>query len=62
MDWEFGISRCRYTTSPTAEHKELYSISYDKLQWKNMKKKIYIYIYICITELLCCTEEISIIL
>ena len=46
MDWEFGISRCRYTTSPTVEHRELYSISYGKLQWKNMKKNIYIYIYI----------------
>ena len=60
MDWEFGISRCRDTASPTVEYRELYSISYDKLQWKSMKKNMYI--YICITELLCCTEEISIIL
>ena len=51
MDWEFGISRSRYTTSPTVEHRALYSTSYDKLQWKNMKKNLYIYMYNQITLL-----------
>ena len=56
---------------PTVEPRELYSLSYDKPQWKRIFKKnvcvcIYIYIYICmyvcmyITESLYCTAEINI--
>ena len=31
---------------PTIQHRELYSISYDKRQWKRMWKKIYMYNWI----------------
>ena len=30
---------------PTVQHRELYSISYDKSKWKNILTNIYIYIY-----------------
>ena len=38
---------------PTVQHRELYSISCDKPQWKRIRKRIHI------TESLCCTAEIN---
>ena len=44
-DWKFGISRCKLLNrmdkqqSPAVEHRELYSISYDKPQWKRTWRK-----------------------
>ena len=67
-DWEFGISRCKLfihrldkQQDPTVEHRELYSICWDKpysfpfIMEKNIKKNV----YTCITESLCCTAEIN---
>ena len=31
---------------PTMQHRKLYSVSYDKPQWKRLLKKEYIYIYV----------------
>ena len=60
MEWEVGVSRCKLfiyrmdkQQGLTVEHKELYSISYDKPKWKRIFKNIYIY------ESLCCTAEIN---
>ena len=44
MDWEFGVSRC-----------QLLTFRVDKTIWK----KIYVYVYIYMTGLLCCTAEID---
>ena len=41
---------------PNVQHRELYSIFYDKPMEKNILKKK---AYICITESLCCTAEIN---
>ena len=61
MDWEFGV-KVDKQQGPTEQHRELYSISYDKQGMeKNIKMEIYIYIYIYIykTESLCCTAEVN---
>ena len=47
---------------PTVEHRELYSASSDKLQWKRIWKRnvcVYIYTHIQIYESLCCTAVIN---
>ena len=41
---------------PTVQHRELYSISWDKPQWKD-KKRMYVCVYK--TESLCCIAEIN---
>ena len=43
---------------PTVEHRELYSISCDKPEWKRIFHKEN-NVYICITESLCCTTVIN---
>ena len=59
MEWEFGVSKRKYgmdkQQGPTVEHRELYSVSYNK--WKRIFKKECI--HICITESLCCTAKIN---
>ena len=43
MDWEFGV-KVDKQQGPTEQHRELYSISYDKQGMeKNIKMEIYIY-------------------
>ena len=49
MDWESG--RCKQE-SLSVQHRELYSISCDKPQWRGIFKKN---AYMCITESLCYT-------
>ena len=62
-DWKVGASKCKliYTMDkqqgPIIYHRKLYSISYYKPEWKNMK--IYIYTHTHRTESLCCTAEIN---
>ena len=55
MDWEFGV-KVDKQQGPTEQHRELYSISYDK---QGMEKNIKMEIYIYITESVCCTAEIN---
>ena len=66
MDWEFGVGRCKLLYIGWINNKVLlYSIE-NYIQYpvidhhgKEYKKRIYIHIYICITESLCCTAEIN---
>ena len=65
MDWEFGVSRCKLLHLEWIKNKVLlYStgnyIQYPRINHngKEYLKKECIYIYICITESLCCTAEI----
>ena len=51
MDWEFGISRCKLTYREWVKNKVLlYStgnyIQYPMINHTNMRKNVYIYIYI----------------
>ena len=64
MDWEFGISRCKLLYIEWINNKVLVCNTGNYIQYpvishnrKDMKKNIYI--YACITESLCCTEEIN---
>ena len=64
VDWEFGISRCKLLYIEWINNRVLlYSIAkYNQYpvileMEKNMKKNIYIYVYI--TESLCSTAEIN---
>ena len=40
---------------PTVEHRELYSVSWETITEKNIKKNV----YMCITDSLCCMAEIN---
>ena len=51
-----SIHRMDKQQGPTVQHRELYSIFCDKPDGKEYVKE---YIYICITESLCCTSEIN---
>ena len=63
------IQRMDKQQNPTAEHKELYSVTCDKIKQKNMQEDVYIYLhmriyistyaYICLTEPLSCSAEIK---
>ena len=50
------IYRIDKKQGPTVQHRELYSIYYDKPYWKRICKKKNIYIY---KESLCCAAEIN---
>ena len=53
--WASGIiQRLDEQQGPAVYHRELYSVSCDKPEWKNIWKSIYI-----LTESLCCTAEIN---
>ena len=73
MDWEVGYNRCKLLYIKWIINKDLYSTE-NYLQYpminhneKNIKKNIYMYtqVYICmyiyvyVTELLCCAAEIN---
>ena len=53
MEWEFGVSKCKllhiemYGQGPTVQHKELYSLAWDKLN-HNGKEHIYIHMCVCV--------------
>ena len=52
-NWQFGISRGKLLyMGPTVWHRELYSISCDKLYGEEYEKGIYIYVCNCVI-LLC---------
>ena len=52
---ETSICRMNKQQEYSVQNRGLYSVSCDKLQWERIWKII----YICITESLCCTEEIN---
>ena len=62
-DWEFGISRCKLLYIGWINNKVLLYSTGNYIQYpvinhngKDYEKE---YIYICITESLCCTAEIN---
>ena len=62
MDWEFGISRCKWLYIEWINNKVLLYSTGNYIQYpaichngKNMKKKV----YICVTKSLYCTAEIN---
>ena len=63
MDWEFGISRCKFLYIEWINSNvQLYSTgNYIQCLVKNYNGKEYekSYTYICITEPLCCTAGIN---
>ena len=65
MEWEFGISRCKLLYREWISNKVLLYSTGNYIQYPvinhNGKEfgKECIYIYICITESLCCTVEIN---
>ena len=50
-----SVYRINKQQGPTVQHREIYSISCDKPEWKKYEKEC-IYIY----KFLCCTEETNI--
>ena len=64
-DWEFGIGRCKLLYVELINNKVLLYSSGTYIQYlvinHNGKEyeKEYIYMYVCITESLCCTAEIN---
>ena len=58
MNLEFGISRCKllyigWTNNnlhPSVQHRELYSISYDKPQWERIGKRMCVCVCVCERE------------
>ena len=66
MEWEVGVSRCKLLYIGWINNKVLLYSTKKYIQYpminhngKEYFKKEYIYIYICITESLCCTAEIN---
>ena len=66
-DGEFGISRCKLLYIGWINNKVLLFSTGNYIQYPVMnhngkeyeKECVYIYVYICITESLCCTAEIN---
>ena len=65
-DWEVGVSRCNLLYTGWTNNKVLLYNTENYIQYPmiNHNGKIYFKkrIYVCITELLCCTAEINTIL
>ena len=61
MDWEFGISRCKLLYIGWINNKVLLYSTGNYIQYPviNHMGKEYIYIYIYISESLCCIVEIN---
>ena len=64
MEWKVGVSRCKLLYIEWINNKALlYStenyIQYPMINHKGKEYKKGIYVYICITESLCCTAEIN---
>ena len=65
MEWEFGISRCKLLYIEWMDNKVLLYSTGNYVQYlvinhsgKEYKKEC-VYIYVCITESLCCTAVIN---
>ena len=61
MDWEFGVDRYKLLYIEQINNKVLLYSTGNYIQYPviNHNGKEYIYIYIYITESLCCTAEIN---
>ena len=66
MDWEFGISRCKLVYTEWINNKDLLCKKQNYIHYlvikhngKEYEKRMCVYIYICITESLCCTAVIG---
>ena len=63
MEWEFGISRCKLSYIEWINNKILLQSTGNYIQYPvinpNGKEYEKEFMYICITESLCCTAEIN---
>ena len=62
LDCEFGVSRCKqlhieWMDSNVLLHRELDSMSWDKLEWKRMWKRRHVYVQL--SHFTWCTAEIN---